>query len=559
MPRPKRTKVAPSAPTIIPSIVGAKRMVDLEPLSASESVSSSRRTNTSDDSEGIITKSKTGVNRRGVAPQVATMSGALADEDMGEKKLKPLSSRRRLALSRIAREADHVKSVEVLKAQKEAAMAVERTAKEGEQPEVQVPSSQPAIGIRIVASNSSTQPSDISAKASQPPREIHLAKPRTTPSRETSILAIENFKRRPRQPSLLQIAQAHTAAQDSELDDTLDNFNPDDESTPLHQSNAGVQHERSSTSSSRKRKLSSPTIQVLSSQPPVSPDRSSSPVPSLSSNIFDIFEDNPQPNPPLPAIPASKAKSAQHTFDSDTLAPPHSSSPPNKSQQETRQSKARSKKSHSAPKPKGKATGTKARKTLSTPLPPRSPSPTQSSPATIPKSRSPLKPITTSALQNLLPRRRRVASKNKENNIYDLNTSSEILSFNAGEMDDHEDELSYHATARHHSGKTGAEKRKKKPGAGRPKKGKHIANGVASKTKGGKRLSATYTRKQNLEPEGNEDASSGSESDNAGSLLQDSKVKDEMKKMAAKFREVDDWGLEFEEVTGSSDRMRDAR
>lgn len=126
-------------------------------------------------------------------------------------------------------------------------------------------------------------------------------------------------------------------------------------------------------------------------------------------------------------------------------------------------------------------------------------------------------------------------------------------------MDDHEDELSYHATARHHSGKTGAEKRKKKPGAGRPKKGKHIANGVASKTKGGKRLSATYTRKQNLEPEGNEDASSGSESDNAGSLLQDSKVKDEMKKMAAKFREVDDWGLEFEEVTGSSDRMRDAR
>ncbi|KAL8943504.1 MAG: hypothetical protein Q9216_001039 [Gyalolechia sp. 2 TL-2023] len=566
MPRPKRTKVAPSAPITLPSMVGVKRAADLEPLSASESVSSSRGPNTSDDSEGIITSSKTGVNRRGVAPQVATMSGALADGDLGEKRLKPFSSKRRVALSRIAREADHAKAIESVKVRRDAILAVEKMAQEGKQPEVQVRSTQP-VEVQISTSRPSSAQSHAPVKILKAPREVRVTKPRATPSRETSILAIENFKRRPRQPSLLQIAQAHTAAQDSELDDTLDDFNPDDESTPLCQSNTGLQHEPSSVSpsrqsSSRKRKLSTPDIQVLSSQPPISPNRSSSPVPARSENLFDIFVDDSQPNPPLPAIPASKPRVARQTIGSDTLAPPQSSSPP--PQQENRQSKSRSKKSQTASKPKAKDANTKARKTLSTVLPPRSPSPTQSSPSTIPKSRSPLKPITTSALQNLLPRRRRVLSKNKENNIFELNSSSDLDSFNAGEIDEDQDELIYHATGRN-SHRSGTEKTKTKTktktkaGAAKSKKGKIITNGASSKLKGGKRPSATYTRKQNLEPEENEDVRSGREDDNTGTLMQDGKAKEEMKKLAAKFREVDDWGLEFEEVTGSSDRMRDAR
>lgn len=523
-------------------------MTGLEPLSASESVSSSHGTNTSDDSERVITTSKTGVNRRGVAPQVATMSGALADEDLGEKKWKPLSSRRRVALSRIAREADHAKAIEALKARRDAAITAEKTAKEGKQPEVLVRSTQP-VEVRIPESSSPPAPSNAPVKVLEAPREIHATKPRATPSRETSILAIENFQKRPRQPSLLQIAQAHTAAQDSDLDDTLGDFNPDDESTPLHQSNSGLQHGPSSTSSSRpsssrKRKLSEPEIQVPSSQPPASPNRSSSLGPSLSDNIFDIIADDSRPNPPLPSIPASKLTSAgQHTIDNDTLAPPHSSSPPSQPPQENRpSSKARSKRPQKASKPKKNATN----------------APSQSSPTNIPKSRSPLKPITTSALQNLLPRRRRVQSRNKENNIFELNSSSDIDSFNAGELDKDEDELSYHATARN-AHRPGGEKSKNKTSAGKSKKRKIIANGAASRPKGGKRPSSTYTRKQHLEPEDNEDASSGGEDANVGALIQDGRVKEEMKKLAAKFREVDDWGLEFEEVTGSSDRMRDAR
>lgn len=127
-----------------------------------------------------------------------------------------------------------------------------------------------------------------------------------------------------------------------------------------------------------------------------------------------------------------------------------------------------------------------------------------------------------------------------------------------GEIDEDQDELSFHALARH-SRKPGVEKTESKTGTGRPKKGKQVANGVASKAKGGKRPSATYSRRQNSEPNENEDASSSGEEDHGGMPIQDGKIKEEMKKLAAKFREVDDWGLEFEEVTGSSDRMRDAR
>ncbi|KAL8990152.1 MAG: hypothetical protein Q9177_001125 [Variospora cf. flavescens] len=92
------------------------------------------------------------------------------------------------------------------------------------------------------------------------------------------------------------------------------------------------------------------------------------------------------------------------------------------------------------------------------------------------------------------------------------------------------------------------------------------ANGVGSKTKvqrGGKRPGATYARKQNLEEldvDEDADGSGGEDVENAGAAVAvRGKASEELRRMAAKFREVDDWGLDFEEVTGSSDRMRDAR
>ncbi|KAL8687438.1 MAG: hypothetical protein Q9218_006385 [Villophora microphyllina] len=521
--------------------------LDLSPASAS--VSSSRGTNGSDDSEGIVTKSLTGVNRRGVAPMAVFMSGGLAIEDVGEKKPKPLSTRKRVALSRIARQADHAKAIEDLKARRDAALEKERLAREAGDGKTHVQSTE-VTKVPVLAKARSTS-SATAINAAQPMPTVNT---QVTRSRENSSLAIEKFKRRPRQPSLLQIAKAQVAAPELEDEDTLDDFAPEDASTPFKNTRTDPQH-RLSSSSSRKRKLSTPEIQVPASQPQDPQDRSRSPPSSPPEDDFDIIAADSQPDPALPTIPRDNILPAQQPpIDSDTLAPPHSSSLPPSPQKLALDLKTRPKKSH---KPV-KATAS----ILISPediAPPRSPTPTQSSPATTKPSRSPLKPLTTSALQNLLPRRRRVLSKNKENSVFDLGSSSDI---DAREVDEDEDELSFHARIRP-ARKNVATDSKKGKGKGKPKKGE-----VGKVKKGGGRLSTTYTRKSQVEEaasdnenDDHEDASSdtvGAEP-TGGAMKLSAKAREEMKRLRDKFQEVDEWGLDFEEVTGSSDRMRDAR
>ena len=80
-------------------------------------------------------------------------------------------------------------------------------------------------------------------------------------------------------------------------------------------------------------------------------------------------------------------------------------------------------------------------------------------------------------------------------------------------------------------------------------------------------MSTTYSRKKAREEDQenvNRDESEGSTSEVEdavpGKIVAfDGKAKAQMERMAAKFREVDAWEMEFEEVTGSSDRMKDAR
>ncbi|KAI4145820.1 MAG: hypothetical protein LQ341_002252 [Variospora aurantia] len=565
MPRPKRTKVAPSKPISFATIAAGKSEPSEPVLPYSPSISSSRRTNTSDDSDGLVTTSKDVVHRSGVAPLEATMTGALAVEDVGEKKTRPLSSKRRVALSRIAREADHAKANETLNAQRKATLAAEKLAKEGKHLEFQIPLTQTAKPV-IAQTGSSTHPP---VKALQDSLSTQSVRTRVTPPRETSILDIENFKRRPRQPSLLQIARAHIAAEGSSLDDTLEEFEPDDQSTPLHQSLTGPQPRLSSSSgplssSSRKRKLSTPEVQVPASQSQRAQEQSSSSPPSLPDNFFDIAADDSQPDPPLPTIPTANRVVAPLAVDSDVLAPPRSPSP-DSPKKRMRQIETRTKKPLVASRTKNKPRTSKNRKQLSTGLPPRSPSRSMDSPAAALRTRSPLKLLTTSELQNFLPRRRRVMSRNKENNVFELNTSSDLDAFDDGNMDEDADELSHHVRAKS-TRKTGGGGKAKLIGGKKGEAAAAAANGVGSKTKvqrGGKRPGATYARKQNLEEldeDEDADGSGGEDVENAGAAVAiRGKASEELKRMAAKFREVDDWGLDFEEVTGSSDRMRDAR
>lgn len=509
------------------------------------------------------------------------MSGALAVEDVGSQRPRPVSSGQRAELSRIARAGDYSKSHEVLKKRGDNNDAARRLVETAQDAEPQMSKAKPP---------------------SQKIAPIRIANTQATPLGEKSVLALDNFKRRPRQPSILQIAQAHNATAESEGDDTLDDFNPDDESTPIQDFRSVLRQQLSSTSSRqslpRKRKLSTPEIQVPASQVQDPRDPSSSPPPSQPDDLFDLIAEDSQPNPPLPKIP-TRVSPQTKPVDSDTMAPPQSSSLPPSPQKPQRNSqpKPRNKKAPLPSKPKPGTTNGTLHNQSQPVLPPRSPSPTQSSPTTAPPLRSPLKPLTTSALQNLLPRRRRplASSSNKENTVFDLNTSSDIETPTAADEDEDELNSRFPTKVVRKHGSEKSTKKKKKSGAkvkGGGKKGKFDGNSTggtkkrgqggaaAAKNKGAaqQRQSMTYTRKptRNTTEDGAEnevvDSGGGDDDDddaNGGDehriggrgalMLMDGKARQEMKKLSAKFREVDDWGLEFEEVTGSSDRMRDAR
>ncbi len=97
-----------------------------------------------------------------------------------------------------------------------------------------------------------------------PPSALRV---RSTPAAEASYLALANFKRRPRQPSIIRLVQ-----QASEIGDDLDfdDLEPEDESTPLNLNKSRAQEsDRNAspqTSSSRKRKFDE--VQNPKSSPP---------------------------------------------------------------------------------------------------------------------------------------------------------------------------------------------------------------------------------------------------------------------------------------------------
>ncbi|TKA31428.1 hypothetical protein B0A50_02275 [Salinomyces thailandicus] len=105
-----------------------------------------------------------------------------------------------------------------------------------------------------------------------------VLRPQSTPAVETSILALKNFKRRPRQPSMLAMVQQRTiAARPSAVNsaavdddpsvydfdqeasgDEEDDFRPDAEGTPLHRHKG----KRKSSTSTKKKKQSARPAEV---------------------------------------------------------------------------------------------------------------------------------------------------------------------------------------------------------------------------------------------------------------------------------------------------------
>ena len=249
MPRPKRGKIAPSEPTRVAEPTTPSSIPPNSEISSQ--APSERVTTNSDDSEGLVTQSKTGVNRRGIAPQEATMAGALAPEDLAGGRLKPIRGRKRAALSRIAREGDHARAIAALEARRNAALAKEKA--EGEQaalartdivPGTQDVQPRPKTPVRETENGA---PKPAASEIGNAAANVKLPHPVTATEpfrRESTILA--GFKRKPRQPSLLAMVSAqHQQADESHSDDSLNALEPDDQATPFGKAcPPRLQHER---------------------------------------------------------------------------------------------------------------------------------------------------------------------------------------------------------------------------------------------------------------------------------------------------------------------------
>lgn len=606
MPRPKRTKIALSTP----APVARSTARELEPSSSERVINAS-----SDDSQNLITTKTINSKRmRGVDPQEATMSGALASEEKGPARANAVAGRKRPVLSRMVRAGEPNKAIEALKARRDAAMGAER------RDHVQVPSSQytvdtllpkPPIGGRrgLTARESILEVEDdtnrsgvataqvdtnLTVLEKSPPRgRERMRSPviisgryfgaggpaLTTPQRvqatprvASSVLGFSNMKRRARQPSLLRLVQAQVKYQsdedeDDDDDDDLNNFCPVGESTTpfmISKSYSGLQLSPSlpaalpaQTSSARKRKRPSPEVEVPMSESVEpcsvsSPPRSSPPVEQdLDEDLYNVSPPNAKPvSEPPLPLPCHRRTTIQPS-DLRRSTP----TPP--------QSISSVPVSHAKianPEPKT------PKSISSTSAAPVSPSPCQSSSPAVAPSRA-LEPLSTATLQNLLPRRR-LRPNPRQRGTFDLPSSSLATEIDTADLDEDEDELGASAKIRVRlrrnrdtlAGKGKANTIKGAIAAGKKKPPTSRRN---DKAKDGT-TTETYMRKQAaVEEDGHGvDENTHPEGDETGNEIAADNRKvpsGKLKSLARKFEEVDQWELEIEEVTGSGSSQIDAR
>lgn len=556
MPRPKRVKVTPLLLSTSPRVVNPlgnynDRQPDIAPSS------SYNVTSNSDDSDGLVTMKKTSTNQSISAPNQATMSGALMPGDTLRTRSKPLGGRRRALFSKVMIDPRQNEVIEALKARRDAAPAVERTS------QIEVPST---TSSKIASTelqpvnetNSMLGNVDVQSSSGLESKTLGI------PEAQGSSSKVSNVKTRPRKLSLLQLVQAQANQQSGDEDDDLDDFLPNDESTPLVEAKPTKPQldppssplPTNQTSSSRKRKLSEADIQVPMTQPAdyqVSAPASLSPTPEsdAQADLFGIPYENELPEPSLPLPRSARAQSPKVW--SDTLAPPQSSSSP----------------IHRAPNKPAKAlTKPRARK-----KPSQGSDPCSSPPAFLqPKSVfRPLKPLSTATLQNLLPRRR--ARPNlQETSVFEASQSSDAEIDISGLGAD-EDELSIPAKPRGRPRKRDARPGSKPARSAKSKAKVHSSLATSSRKTSQKNVSSgpakTYSRAKST-PNRNEnlpndeddhgdrnDRGTTSNTDEHNQL--DSRPSEELRRLAAKFREVDEWSLEIEDVTASSETLKDAR
>jgi hypothetical protein len=389
----------------------------------------------------------------------------------------------------------------------------------------------------------------------------------STPANVGSALKIGNFKRRAREPSILRTTQKERPQQSEYDHDDEDDFNPEDESTPLNlpKTRATTTSSAAPSSNPRKRKLSAVEVPQSSPTLPSLGNMGGEEMIPATGPLSDEVEErnstasSPQEHP----LSSIEARTVTPEPLSETMAPPHSSSP-------TPSSPKISLLTQPAPR--------RGRRTLRGRTPPPR---TQDSPISSPPSltHSPNGPIKTTAkpqpkrqsapppsafstaqLQALLPRRRRRAPRD----TFDIASSEDEVDVSGLASED--DELS-HLAVRAPPRRTGGifsrtpaplrQASKSKPGlkAKLKESGAKLTYGSRGQGTSDKENEEELDPDDSLGPlpeyDGNESPENSQELEK--------RVGFELKRAARKFEEVDKWELEFEEVTASSSSPRDGR
>lgn len=387
---------------------------------------------------------------------------------------------------------------------------------------------------------------------------------RATPAHTGSVFNLGNFKRRARQPSILGTAQKDRQ-QRPEYDDDEDDFNPEDESTPLNLSKTRDRTSSSSASNSRKRKLTTP--QVPRSSPPLRSDQAvnlSETTPAFESSQIEIeAEGEPQSSDEAP-LPSVESQDVDLEPMSETMAPPLSSSSSPEPEPPSYRAAQRL-------RAEREALGDRRRLRARTPPPVTQDSPISSPPSlthspnvltvkTVPKTKAqrqapPPNAFSTAQLQALLPRRRRRGRRDP----FDIPSSEDEIDVSGLASDD--DELT-HSSIRAPPSRRSVIPRI--PQSGKSSRKPRAAAKPAAKPTYGSRAPPTTSDKENEEVDPNDslaplpDDGDGNGSPETSQELE-KRVGKELKRAARKFEEVDKWELEFEECTASSSSPKDAR
>ncbi|OJJ67504.1 hypothetical protein ASPBRDRAFT_48055 [Aspergillus brasiliensis CBS 101740] len=377
-----------------------------------------------------------------------------------------------------------------------------------------------------------------------------------TPAFESSILS--NFRRRPRQPSILQMMQAEDGSSDFDDDDDEDNIflgslSPEDESTPLNLSRGrslligqtaspSPRLPTSSSDGSRKRKLSGEVLHA----------------PRLES---EVTEQSPVTSPTSYRRQSGLDVSVDHTQVQDspgafsqTLAPPMSSSPPLSPTHMTSPGMTQEKRIDKSAK------STASRKLV----------------------------LPTAALQNrLLPRRNRSQRKRFVRDGSEIPEDPSDGGHSATQQDDDDDDELYYLPPKRSSRAQRKRSEEQKPARSTTRtvqRRQPIADSVEGQITGGRnpptqpyvtarksgekkmtyRLGALDTMGLDKEnepvdtsplssplstpPESEASESESTAESNRGSHF----LSDELRLQAKKFADVDKWKLEFEDVTPDS-------